>query len=52
MQAPSLEQWSLAPEIENDWSTHIGVISGMWFTVAGCNTPAFADWVTTVNFYF
>ncbi len=52
MKAPSSEQWSLAPAIEYDWSTHFGVISGVWFTVAGRNAPAFANWVTAANFYF
>jgi hypothetical protein len=52
MKAPSSEQWSLAPAIEYDWSTHIGIISGVWFTAAGRNSPVFANWATAANFYF
>lgn len=52
MKAPSSEQWSLAPAIEYDWNIHFGVISGVWFTVAGRNAPEFANWITAANFYF
>lgn len=52
MKAPSSEQWSFAPAIEYDWNVHYGIISGVWFTGAGRNSPEFANWVTAVNFYF
>ncbi len=52
MKAPSSEAWSLAPAIEYDWNATIGIISGIWFSAAGRNSPAFANWLTAVNVNF
>lgn len=37
----SLSEISLAPAMEYNFSVNYGVIMGVWFTVAGRNTPAF-----------
>lgn len=37
----TLDQISLAPALEYNFSKNFGVISGVWFTVAGKNTPQF-----------
>lgn len=52
MQAPSSEQFSLAPALEYNWNDSIGLISGVWFSAAGRNSAAFAEWMTSMNFYF
>ena len=35
--APPAAQFSLAPAIEYNWSSDIGIIFGPWFTIAGRN---------------
>ncbi len=52
MKLPSSEGWSLAPALEYNWNSSIGVISGVWFSFAGRNAPAFANWVSAVNVSF
>ena len=37
----NLDQITLAPAMEYNFSDHYGVIAGVWFTIAGKNTPAF-----------
>ncbi len=49
---PSSEQFSLAPAIEYNWSANGGVITGVWFTVAGRNSEAFASYVTAAYVQF
>lgn len=52
MKEPSSESWSLAPAIEYNWNQSVGVISGVWLTAAGRNSPAFANWTSAVNVNF
>ncbi len=49
--APSSEMFSLAPAIEYNWSEMWGLIAGVWFSVAGRNTSAFASGVVALNYY-
>ncbi|HSW86437.1 MAG TPA: hypothetical protein VLG49_02935 [Rhabdochlamydiaceae bacterium] len=48
---PSMNQISLAPALEYNWSANIGIIAGAWFTVAGRNAPDFLQWVIAFNLY-
>ncbi|NNM42938.1 MAG: hypothetical protein HKM07_01165 [Chlamydiae bacterium] len=48
----SLERVSLAPAVEYNFSQNVGMIVGMWFTVAGRNTTQFVNGVAAVNIYF
>lgn len=48
---PSKELFSLAPAIEYNWSSKLGIIAGPWFTVAGRNTQKFISYVVAVNIY-
>jgi hypothetical protein len=47
----STDQWSIAPAIEYDWSAYVGIIAGVWFSVAARNSPEFATAVVAVNIY-
>ncbi len=49
---PSSEQFSLAPAVEYNWSANFGAIGGVWFTIAGRNTEAFANGILAINLYF
>jgi hypothetical protein len=49
---PSSEQFSLAPCIEYNFSTHLGIQAISWFTLAGRNTSSFISTVATVVCYF
>jgi len=44
-------QFSLAPAIEYNWSENLGLIAGVWFTVAGREATKFASGVIAVNYY-
>jgi len=48
---PSSDQWSLAPAIEYDWNAYVGIIAGVWFTIAARNSPQFANAVVAINIY-
>lgn len=48
----SQAQFSLAPAIEYNWDTDLGAIAGVWFTVAGRNSPVFTSGVIALNYYF
>lgn len=48
---PSQEQLSVAPALEYNWSPYVGIIGGVWFTVAGRNTAEFMNGVIAVNIY-
>jgi hypothetical protein len=48
---PSTDQWSVAPAIEYDWNAYVGIIAGVWFSVAARNSPEFATAVVAVNIY-
>jgi hypothetical protein len=49
--APSSAQFSLAPAIEYNWSSRLGIIFGPWFTVAGRNSSKFIKGVFALNYY-
>jgi hypothetical protein len=49
--ALSKEMFALAPAIEYNWSSNLGVIAGPWFTVAGRNTQSFISYVIAINVY-
>lgn len=44
-------QWSLAPAIEYNWNANLGLIAGVWFTVAGKNTNKFTSGVIALNYF-
>lgn len=50
--SPAFIQYSIAPGIEYNWNSQIGVIGGMWFTVAGRNATSFQTGVFAVNYYY
>lgn len=49
--APTSAQFSLAPAIEYNWNTDLGIIFGPWFTVAGRNAIQFTSGVFALNYY-
>ena len=48
----NLDEITLAPAIEYNFSDQYGVIAGVWFTVAGKNIPAFVAPMVTFNAYW
>jgi len=52
MSSGSSHSFQLAPAIEYNWSEKLGVITGAYFTVAGCNANAFVSWVSAINIVF
>lgn len=48
---PSSDQFSLAPALEYNFSSAIGIIGGAWFSIGGRNASAFASGVIAVNIY-
>lgn len=48
---PSYEQFSLAPAIEYNWNKNLGLIGGVWFTLAGRNAAEFATGILSMNIY-
>jgi len=48
---PSSVQVSLAPAIEYNWSSSLGIIAGSWFSIAGRNSPRFASGVIALNYF-
>jgi len=51
MKSPSSNQLSLAPALEYNWSPNLGIIGGVWFTVAGRNASRFISGVIAFNYY-
>jgi len=51
MKIPSGEGFSLAPALEYNWSSNIGIIFGTWFSIKGRNTPAFANAMLSFSLY-
>ncbi len=45
-------QYSMAPALEYNWNQNLGLISGVWFTFAGRNSPSFISWVTALNYFY
>lgn len=48
----TLDEFTLTPAIEYNFSENYGVIAGIWFTVAGKNTPVFATPMIMFNAYW
>lgn len=48
---PPAVQLSLAPGIEYNWSANLGIIFGVWFSVAGRNAIQFTTGVFAFNYY-
>ncbi len=48
----SRQEFSLAPAIEYNWSKNIGVIGGVWFSLAGRNTHQFVNGMLSLNAFF
>ena len=44
-------QYSAAPGIEYNWSEHLGLLAGVWFTFAGKNSSNFTTGVLSFNYY-
>lgn len=49
---PSSEQISFAPAIEYNFSSHLGIIAGCWFTAWGRNTPVFRSGVIAFDYTY
>lgn len=49
--SPSSEQISLAPALEYNWSSTVGMIGGAWVTIAGRNASKFVQWIIAINIY-
>lgn len=49
---PFGEEVSLAPAIEYNFNSHIGVIAGVWFAVAGRSASSFRSTVVAINTYW
>jgi hypothetical protein len=45
-------QYSLAPALEYNWNSSLGVIGGGWFTFAGKNALRFWSGVFAINYYW
>jgi hypothetical protein len=48
---PSTFQLSLAPALEYNWNTNMGIIFGPWFTIAGRNAFNFTGAAIAFNYY-
>lgn len=40
---------TIAPALEYNFSQHVGIIGGTWFTLSGKNTPAFISTIVTIT---
>ncbi len=47
-----IEEITLAPAIEYNFSGNVGIIAGPWFTVAGRETTDFISYVVALNIYW
>ena len=45
-----LQQFSLAPALEYNFSAALGIIAGVWFTVAGDHSSDFVSGVIAINY--
>lgn len=48
----SREEFSLAPAIEYNWSKNLGIIGGVWFSIAGRNSHQFVNGMLSLDAYF
>jgi len=49
---PSSDVISIAPAIEYNWNRDLGIIGGVWFSLAGRNTRQFINNIIYINAYF
>lgn len=49
---PASEEFSIAPGIEYNWNTHIGMIVGSWLSFAGKNSRCFRTGIIAMHLYF
>lgn len=49
--SPSSERFSIAPALEYNWNINVGLIAGLWVTVAGRNSTQFTSGVVALNIY-
>ncbi len=49
--SPSSQNWSIAPALEYNWSNNIGLIAGVWVSLAGRNSSEFANAMIALNIY-
>lgn len=47
---PSGDTLSLAPAIEYNFNSHLGIIAGPWFSIAGRNSTQFVSGVVAINY--
>ena len=47
----SREEWSIAPAIEYNFTSHLGIILGGWFTLTGQDATEFSSAVFALNYY-
>lgn len=52
MKSPSSEQFSLAPAIEYNFSANLGIVGGVWFTVAGRNSSEFINGLIALEYTY
>jgi hypothetical protein len=52
LRAPSKEEFSLAPAIEYNFTKTLGMIAGVWFSIAGRNTPQFINGMLSFEAHF
>ena len=43
--------YTLAPAVEYNWNENLGIITGVWFTVAGKQISKFYSYIFAVNWY-
>jgi hypothetical protein len=49
---PSIEEFSMAPAIEYNFSSHFGMIAGCWFSVCGRNSTEFRSGVINIDYTY
>lgn len=49
--SPSSNQIVLAPAVEYNWNSNLGIIGGAALTVAGRNAPDYVQWIIAFNLY-
>lgn len=49
--SPSMEQFSIAPALEYNFNSHVGLIGGAWFSLFGRNSGQFTSAVIALNWF-
>jgi hypothetical protein len=50
--SPSSKQWSVAPALEYNFNSNLGILAGAWFSIAGKDTDDFLSYVFSVSYTF